>query len=281
MPVASHLFLEQFLPHLPTRTMNTPADDRAEQRRGKVCGRQQQSWLNPADQPPGDIWQCLQAFFTVTRGGGVAVLQGTGRHPTTQQKSSGPKPSVVLALRNPCCNPLICIQRPPTPSLLPPHWLFKQLKALPFGACALPGCLPGSSVVRNPPAKCRRRWFGPWVGKTHCRRSGNPLQYSCLESSTGRGAWWANSLWGCKKAWHDLLETSASPAAAKTFLSWVSIDKINPQVQWLFSPLSLSFVESKNGDLILLWKTFSHLMPLRTLLFIHCFLWLFLPLLTP
>ena len=55
-----------------------------------------------------------------------------------------------------------------------------------------------------------------------------------------------------KKAWHDLLETSASPAAAKTFPSWVSTDKINPQVQWLFSPLSLSFVESKNGDLILL-----------------------------
>ena len=33
MPVASHLFLEQFLPHLPASTMNTPADNGAEERK--------------------------------------------------------------------------------------------------------------------------------------------------------------------------------------------------------------------------------------------------------
>ena len=29
--------------------------------------------------------------------------------------------------------------------------------------------------------------------------NGNPLQYSCLEKSMDRGAWWA-SLWGCKES---------------------------------------------------------------------------------
>ena len=37
-------------------------------------------------------------------------------------------------------------------------------------------------------------------------RNGNPLQYSYLESFVDRGAWWANSLWGCKEPdmteWH-------------------------------------------------------------------------------
>ena len=36
--------------------------------------------------------------------------------------------------------------------------------------------------------QCRRRRFDPWVGK---KGNGNPLQYSCLEKSMGRGAWWA------------------------------------------------------------------------------------------
>ena len=33
--------------------------------------------------------------------------------------------------------------------------------------------------------------FDPWVGKIPGRGHGNPLQYSCLEDSKDRGAWWA------------------------------------------------------------------------------------------
>ena len=36
-------------------------------------------------------------------------------------------------------------------------------------------------------------WEDPLGG-----RNGNPLQYSCLENFMDRGAWWANSPWGCK-----------------------------------------------------------------------------------
>ena len=33
--------------------------------------------------------------------------------------------------------------------------------------------------------------FDPWVRKIPGIRKGNPLQYSCLENSKDRGAWWA------------------------------------------------------------------------------------------
>ena len=37
----------------------------------------------------------------------------------------------------------------------------------------------------------KRPRFNPWVGKIPQEGNGNPLQYSCLENSTDRGAWWA------------------------------------------------------------------------------------------
>ena len=42
--------------------------------------------------------------------------------------------------------------------------------------------------------QCRRhKWprFDPWVGKIPWKRSGNPLQYSCLKNSMDRRAWQA------------------------------------------------------------------------------------------
>ena len=39
--------------------------------------------------------------------------------------------------------------------------------------------------------QCRRRGFDSWVGKIPGEGHGNPLQYSCLENSRDRGAWWA------------------------------------------------------------------------------------------
>ena len=51
--------------------------------------------------------------------------------------------------------------------------------------------------------QCRRykRWgFDPWVGKIPTRvGNGNPLQYSCLENSIDRGAWWA-TVYGVAKS---------------------------------------------------------------------------------
>ena len=51
-----------------------------------------------------------------------------------------------------------------------------------------------SQVVKNPPANAGdTRHVGsiPELGRSPGTGSGNSLQYSCLENSIDRGAWWA------------------------------------------------------------------------------------------
>ena len=48
-------------------------------------------------------------------------------------------------------------------------------------------------VVKNPPANAgdsREAGSIPGLGRSPGVGNGNPLQYSCLENSTDRGAWW-------------------------------------------------------------------------------------------
>ena len=47
-------------------------------------------------------------------------------------------------------------------------------------------------MVKNPPVNAGRDegWI-PESGRPPGRGHGNPLQYSCLENPTDRGAWWA------------------------------------------------------------------------------------------
>ena len=58
-----------------------------------------------------------------------------------------------------------------------------------------------------PICQCRRHRFSPWVGKITGVGNGNPLQYSCLENSVDRGAWWA---------------TAHGVAKSQTRLRWLS-----------------------------------------------------------
>ena len=53
--------------------------------------------------------------------------------------------------------------------------------------------------------QCRRHVFNPWVGKIPWRKqeSCNPLQYSCPENPTDRGAWRA-TVQGVARVAHDL-----------------------------------------------------------------------------
>ena len=51
--------------------------------------------------------------------------------------------------------------------------------------------LPGDSVVKNPPINvgdARDADLIPGLGKSPGEEDGNPLQYSCLENSMGKGA---------------------------------------------------------------------------------------------
>ena len=48
---------------------------------------------------------------------------------------------------------------------------------------------PGGSVVKNPPASGGDVGFIPGSGRSPGGGNGSPLQYSCLGSPMGRGAW--------------------------------------------------------------------------------------------
>ena len=53
------------------------------------------------------------------------------------------------------------------------------------------GGFPGGSEVKA--SACNTGDLGsiPWSGRSPGEGNGNPLQYSCLENPTDRGAWWA------------------------------------------------------------------------------------------
>ena len=59
-----------------------------------------------------------------------------------------------------------------------------------FGLAILVGFL-GNSVVKYSPANAGVAGLIPGSGRSHGEGSGNLLQYSCLENSMDRGAWWA------------------------------------------------------------------------------------------
>ena len=71
-----------------------------------------------------------------------------------------------------------------------------------------------SIVVNNLPAKegdIRDAVLIPGLGRSSGGGNGNPLRYSCLESPTDRGAWWATLL-GVEKE-SDMTERDDGPPA--------------------------------------------------------------------
>ena len=60
-----------------------------------------------------------------------------------------------------------------------------------LGLGHLSSCFPGGSDGKE--SACNAGGLGsiPRLGKSSGKGNGNPLQYSCLDNSTVRGAWWA------------------------------------------------------------------------------------------
>ena len=53
---------------------------------------------------------------------------------------------------------------------------------------------PGGSAGKEPACQCRRpkrQGLIPVLERSPREGNGDPLQYSCLENSMDRGAWWA------------------------------------------------------------------------------------------
>ena len=64
----------------------------------------------------------------------------------------------------------------------------------------------GGSVLKNLPANARGTGLFPGSGRSPGEGNGNPLQYSCLEDPTDRGAWLATVHRVCKKS--DMTEVT-------------------------------------------------------------------------
>ena len=58
-------------------------------------------------------------------------------------------------------------------------------------------------MVKKPPAKARFMGSSPGLGRCPGEENGNLLQYSCLENSVDRGAWWLQSM-GLQRVRQDL-----------------------------------------------------------------------------
>ena len=70
---------------------------------------------------------------------------------------------------------------------------------------ALTESLPFSSLmaqlVKNPPAMQETQVSIPGLGRSPGEEDGHPLQYSCLENSMDKGAWWGYV--GSQRVGHD------------------------------------------------------------------------------
>ena len=73
---------------------------------------------------------------------------------------------------------------------------------------------PDVSMIKNILANSGDLGSIPGSGRSPGKGNGNPLQYSCLENSKDRGAWWA-TLQGVAKVRHDF---GTKPPIQPTFL---------------------------------------------------------------
>ena len=77
---------------------------------------------------------------------------------------------------------------------------------------------PGGSVVKNPPANAGDRGLILGSGRFPGVGNSNPLQYSCLENSTDRGAWKATSM-GWQRV--GMMEHAHARQNSDKVFSWV------------------------------------------------------------
>ena len=65
-------------------------------------------------------------------------------------------------------------------------------------------CFPGGSVSKESACSAGDPGLIPGSGRSPGEGNGNPLQCSCLEKPTDRGAWWA-TVHGVTRVRHDLV----------------------------------------------------------------------------
>ena len=65
--------------------------------------------------------------------------------------------------------------------------------------------------IKYPSRRHKRFGSDPWLGRSPGEGHGNPLQYSCLENSVDRGAWWTmvHRVARVGHYWSDLVRSHA------------------------------------------------------------------------
>ena len=75
---------------------------------------------------------------------------------------------------------------------------------------------PGGSIVKNPAANAGDMGLIPGLGRSSGEGNGSPLQYSCLEKPTERGAWRAAIHGVAKESEMKERLNNIMPASGKT-----------------------------------------------------------------
>ena len=86
---------------------------------------------------------------------------------------------------------------------------------------------PGGTVVKNPPENAGDMDLIPVLGRFTGEGDGNPLQYSCLENSMDRKAWWA-TVHRVAKSWTLLSVHARACAHTHTHTPMVTYHTLNP-----------------------------------------------------
>ena len=81
----------------------------------------------------------------------------------------------------------------------------------------------------------KRRGFGPWAGRCRGEGNGNPLQYSCLESSMDRGARWA-SVRGLAECRQDRVQRSRTLLQLRLSLNSSQCSCLQAHHPWMIRP---------------------------------------------
>ena len=79
---------------------------------------------------------------------------------------------------------------------------------------------PGGSDGKESTCNARDLGWIPGWGRSPGKRNGNPLQYSCLETSMDRGVWWA-TVQGLQRVRHDWATNTQQHRGMKVSLEFI------------------------------------------------------------
>ena len=111
---------------------------------------------------------------------------------------------------------------------------------------------PGGSVVKNPPANAGDTGSISELGRSPGEGNGNPLQYSCLENSMDRAAWWA-TVPGIGYDWVANTHTAVTHFQTSIHIRLRMEDKSDPRLTSSLPPWALEHLTFLS--LLLSWNS--------------------------